>query len=80
MAEEITPAAAAAASTPAGPARGKDEIALDLTKFIAVTTGYGKGGSGAGYGAPKSTRTPEEYADAILELFEKCRAVVNKQS
>jgi hypothetical protein len=46
-------------------------------KFIAVTTGYGKGSGGTGYGS-KATRTPEEFADALLELFERCRTVVNR--
>ena len=55
----------------------KDEVALELMKFIAVTTGYGKGGSGAGF-AGKPSRTAEEYADALLELFERCRTVVGK--
>ena len=34
---------------PAPPARTKDEIALELTKFIAATTGYGKGNTAAGF-------------------------------
>ena len=63
---------------PTPPSRSKDEVALELMKFIAVTTGYGKGGSGAGYGLPKAAKSPEEYADALLELFERCRNVVNK--
>lgn len=72
MAEET-----AVAATP--PARSKDEVALELMKFIAVTTGYGKGASGTGYGTSKaSSRSPEEYADTLLELFERCRNVVNK--
>ncbi|HTQ53963.1 MAG TPA: hypothetical protein VMI94_05845 [Bryobacteraceae bacterium] len=63
----------------AAPARSKDEIALELTKFIAVTTGYGKGGaSGAGFSGKPAVRSAEEYADALLELFERCRAIVNK--
>ena len=74
MAEETTTSA-----TPAPPpGRSKDEVALELMKFIAVSTGYGKGVSGAGYGAAKATRSPEEYADALIELFERCRAVVSK--
>ena len=56
----------------------KDEVALELMKFIAVTTGYGKGGSAAGFGG-KTTRTPEEYADSLLELYERCRTVVRKE-
>jgi hypothetical protein len=53
----------------------RDQIALELMKFIAVQTGYGKGGASAGYGA-KTSRTSEEYADSLLELFERCRNVV----
>jgi hypothetical protein len=61
-----------------GPARSKDEVALELMKFIAVTTGYGKGPGAAGYGSAKTGRTPEEHADALLELFERCRTIVNR--
>ena len=73
MAEEEVPTT----TPPAAPGRSKDEVALELMKFIAVTTGYGKGGSGAGYGLPKATKSPEEYADSLLELFERCRTIVN---
>ncbi|MBC8165262.1 MAG: hypothetical protein H7Y20_05235 [Bryobacteraceae bacterium] len=71
----ITPAPV----SPTGPARSKDEVALELMKFIASSTGYGKGGGGAGYGvASKNARTPEEHADSLLELFGKCRKVVDR--
>ena len=60
-----------------GPAKSKDEIALDLMKFIAVQTGYGKGGAGAGFSS-KPGRTAEEYAEALLELFERCRAILSR--
>jgi hypothetical protein len=64
---------------PAPPARTKDEIALELTKFIAATTGYGKGNAtGAGFSGKPATRSAEEYAQALLELFERCRTAVNK--
>jgi hypothetical protein len=53
-----------------------DEVALEMMKFIAVTTGYGKGSSGPGFGAKQQARTPEEYAESLLELFERCRTVV----
>ena len=62
---------------PTGPARTNNEVALELMKFIAVTTGYGRGSSSAGYGA-KNARTAEEQADSLLELFERCRTVVNR--
>jgi len=55
----------------------RDEVALEMMKFIAVTTGYGKGSSGTGFQG-KATRTPEEYADALLQLYERCRTVVGK--
>jgi hypothetical protein len=74
MADEQTQTQAPASP----PARSKDEVALELMKFIAVTTGFGKGGAGAGYGMPKAARSPEEYADSLLELFERCRTTVNK--
>jgi hypothetical protein len=55
-----------------------DEIALDLMKFIAVTTGYGRGPAGAGFGS-KGARSNEDYADSLLELFDRCRVAVKKQ-
>jgi len=57
--------------------KNTDDVALELMKFIAVTTGYGKGTFSAGFGG-KGQRSSEEYADALLELFERCRAVVKK--
>jgi hypothetical protein len=60
------------------PGRSADEVALEMMKFIAVTTGYGKGVGGAGF-TGKTAKTPEEYADALLQLFERCRQVIGKQ-
>jgi hypothetical protein len=65
-------------SNGAPPARNTDEVALEMMKFVAVTTGYGKGGSAAGF-AGKGAKTPEEHADALLQLFERCRTVINKE-
>jgi hypothetical protein len=56
----------------------KDEIALELMKFVAVTTGYGKGAPAAGF-AKGNSRSPEEYAEALIQLFERCRSVVAKR-
>ncbi len=58
--------------------RRNEDIALDLMKFIAMTTSYGKtSGATAGLGfqggpPPK----PEEYADHLLELYGKCLKAV----
>ncbi len=62
-------------ATPAGSRRNED-IALDLMRFIALTTGYGKtGAAGAGFqgGAPSK---PSEYADHLLELYGRCLEAV----
>jgi hypothetical protein len=55
-----------------------NEVALEMMKFIAVTTGYGKGATTAAGFSGKATKLPEGYADALLQLFEKCRATVAK--
>jgi hypothetical protein len=59
------------------PPHNDDEVALELMKFIAVTTGYGRGTPTTGF-AGKGPRSSEEYADSLMELFERCRAVVKK--
>jgi len=64
--------------TPSGGGRSKDEVALELMKFIATTTGYGRAQSGAGFSGKPATRTSEEHADALIELFERCRKVVGQ--
>ena len=84
MAEPGTPnndagAAADAKGAPGG-GRSKDDVALDLMKFIAVNTGYGKSGQPtAGFSAKTSTRSPEELATELLDLFDRCRKAVDKE-
>lgn len=59
-------------STTAG-ARRNEDIALDLMKFIAMSTGYGKTSfSGVGFQGGGATAKPEEYAAHLLELYGKC--------
>jgi hypothetical protein len=58
-------------------AQSQDEVSLEMMKFIAVTTGYGKGTGAAGFGG-KATRSAEEYAESLLQLFMRCRDVVKK--
>ena len=63
---------------PRGAGRTKDDVALDMMKFIAVTTGYGKSPqSGAGFSGKPSARSAEEYAESLLELFSRCRKVIS---
>jgi hypothetical protein len=76
---EIEPPTTPQPETPPAPGRTKDDVALELMKFIAVNTGYGKAGqSSAGFSGKPSTRSPEEQADALLELFQRCRKAVDK--
>src|ERR1022692_525696 len=88
-----TPETAAPGGTPPGGSRTKDEVALDLMKFIAVATGYGKAmkfiavatgygkasQSSTGFSAKPVARAAEEQAEALLELFERCRRVMKKE-
>jgi hypothetical protein len=64
--------------TPKTP-QNKDEVALELMRFIAMTTGFGKTSAGAGF-AGKAPKTPEEQVDALIQLYERCRAVVGKSN
>jgi hypothetical protein len=63
--------------TPPRSGLSKEEVALELMRFITTTTGMGKSSSGAGFGG-KTPKTPEEQVDTLLQLFEKCREAVGK--
>jgi hypothetical protein len=53
--------------------RRDEDIALDLMKFVAMTTGYGRTTSaGVGFQGTGSTAKPEDYAAHLLELYAKC--------
>jgi hypothetical protein len=81
MAATEAPKELEAATPAAGPPRSSDEVALELMKFIAVATGFGRSSqSAAGFSGKPVTRSPEEHAEALLELFERCRRVVRKES
>lgn len=79
MAEEKETAAKAPETESKAPEKNtKDEVALELLKFIATATGYGKSPTGAGFAAKNTIKSPEEQADALLELFDRCRKAVAK--
>lgn len=66
-------------SVPSAPLRRDEEIALEMMKFIASTTGYGKTGQpGAGFQGGTVSR-PEEYAKHLLDLFGQCLSAVRGQ-
>jgi len=58
--------------------RRNEDIALDLMKFIAATTGYGKAGAAAGVGfqGSVSPNAADEYAKHLLELYGRCLEAV----
>lgn len=60
--------------------RRNEDIALDLMKFIAMTTGYGRTTStGVGFQGTGAAAKPEEYAGHLLELYGKCLNAVAKK-
>jgi hypothetical protein len=67
-----------APATGSGAARRNEDIALDLMKFVAMTTGYGKTASsgGVGFTGGGAAAKPEDYAAHLLELYGKCLAAV----
>jgi hypothetical protein len=62
--------------------RGINEVSLELMKFIASNSGLGKPNlSSVGFSAGKIGKSgSDEYTDALLELFERCRRVVKKDA
>jgi len=57
--------------------RRNEDIALDMMKFIAMTTGYGRtSGSGVGFQGGAAASKPEDYATHLLELYGRCLGAV----
>jgi len=57
--------------------RRNEDIALDLMKFIAATTGYGKAGAaGVGFQGSVSPNAADDYAKHLLELYGRCLEAV----
>lgn len=58
-------------------ARRNEEIALEMMKFIAATTSYGKtAGPGAGFQAGAESKA-EDYATHLLDLYTRCLNTVS---
>jgi hypothetical protein len=57
--------------------RRNEDIALDMMKFIAATTGYGKTGvPGAGFQGG-TVNKDEDYASHLLDLYTRCLNTLN---
>ena len=56
--------------------RCNEDIALDMMKFIAVTTGYGKTGSPEAGFQSGTVSKAEDYAQHLLDLFGQCLVAV----
>jgi hypothetical protein len=56
--------------------RRDEDIALDLMKFVAMTTGYGRNAAGVGFQGSAAASKPEDYAAHLLELYSRCRAAI----
>jgi hypothetical protein len=53
--------------------RRNEDIALDLMKFIAMTTNYGRTtGAAVGFQGTGAAAKPEDYAAQLLELYGRC--------
>ena len=58
-------------------ARRNEDIALDLMKFIASTTNFGKtAATSAGFQGGTENKS-EDYATHLLELYTRCLETVN---
>lgn len=56
--------------------RRDEEIALDMMKFVATTTGIGRTGTpGAGFQGGSDSRA-EDYAKHLLDLYAQCLEAV----
>jgi len=58
--------------------RRNEDIALDLLKFVAAHTDFGKA-AGVGFQNPTAAKT-QDQADKLLDLYSRClRAVEGKK-
>jgi hypothetical protein len=57
---------------PTPPLRRDEEIALEMMKFVATTTGFGRTGTpGAGFQGGTVSRA-EDYAKHLIDLYGQC--------
>jgi hypothetical protein len=56
--------------------RSKEDVALDLLKFVAASAGLGRGASPAAGFVAASGSKPEEQVNQLLALYSKCLGAV----
>jgi hypothetical protein len=58
-------------------ARRDEDVALDLMKFIAMTTNYGKApGSTPGFQGTSAKAGHDDHAEQLLSLYTRCLETV----
>lgn len=63
-------------TAPVNGTRRTEDIALDLLKFVAATTGVGRAAATApGFVAPSAAK-PDDQVAHLLELYTRCLRVV----
>ncbi len=56
--------------------RSKEDVALDLMKFVAGVAGIGRAGvPSTGFSGSAATK-PEEHVDQLLDLYRRCLKTV----
>ena len=58
-------------------ARRNEDIALDLFKFVAGTTGAGRPGAPSTGFTASATSKPDDHVDHLLELYARCLKTVS---
>ena len=59
--------------------RRNEDIALDMMKFIAMTTGYGRAGTAATGFQGGQVNKAEDYAGHLLELYGRCLKAIQQK-
>lgn len=58
-------------------ARRDEDIALDLFKFVASTTGAGRAGTASTGFTASSSNKPEDHVNQLLDLYARCLKTVS---